>query len=65
MPNVVVVLDSFVFDKTKGILVKQSHKKLKLLGFPKLTGIVKTLLMANPRTIPIATTFAGVIFPKI
>jgi hypothetical protein len=39
--NAITILDSFVFYKTKGRVVKQSYKKLELLRVLELTSLLK------------------------
>jgi hypothetical protein len=63
--NAITILDSFVFYKTKGRVVKQSYKKLELLRVLELTITTETSLIANMRTNPIATTFVAGVFHKL
>jgi len=60
--NVVVVLNAFVFNKTKGKVVKKSHKSIKLSKILGLMVITETLLMVYTRTNHISTTSIGFSF---
>ena len=61
--DVVTILDSFIFYKTKGRVVKQSYKKIKLPEIHKLmVSTSETPLMANTRTNLISITSTGVDF---
>jgi len=62
--DTIAILDSFVFYKTKGKVVKQSYKKLKLLGVPKLIFVTKMPLMVDMRIDPITTTSTCVTFSQ-
>jgi hypothetical protein len=62
--NVIILLYYFVFDKTKGKVVKKSYKKPKISGVLELTITTRTLLMAETRTNSIFIAFVGVSFSQ-
>ena len=60
----VVVLDSFIFEKTKGRVVRQSQKMLKLHIVPKLMVTTETPLMDDTKIDPIAIASTCVAFSQ-